>query len=66
MDTGIGMTSEAVAKLSEPGFTTKPSGHGIGLFSARQFAELHGGRLEVTSAPGEGTTVTLWLRRAPA
>jgi PAS domain S-box-containing protein len=65
-DTGIGMTGETVAKLSEPGFTTKPSGHGIGLFSVRQFAEAHGGRLEITSAPGEGTTVTLWLRRAPA
>lgn len=65
MDTGIGMTGETVAKLSEPGFTTKSTGHGIGLHSARQFAELHGGRLEIKSSPGEGTTVTLWLRRAP-
>jgi signal transduction histidine kinase len=65
-DTGAGMTSEILGRLSKPGFTTKPGGHGIGLFSAREFAGGHSGRIDIASELGKGTTVTLWLRPAPS
>jgi signal transduction histidine kinase len=62
-DTGAGMNAATLARVTEPFFTTKPAGQGtgLGLSMARQFAEKSGGRLEIASAPGHGTTVTLWL-----
>ncbi|HWG80458.1 MAG TPA: ATP-binding protein, partial [Stellaceae bacterium] len=39
----------------------KYQGTGLGLPLAQSMAELHGGRLELRSLPGEGTTATLWL-----
>jgi signal transduction histidine kinase len=39
----------------------KYQGTGLGLPLARAMAELHGGRLEIDSAPGHGTIATLWL-----
>lgn len=64
-DTGHGMTPEVLAHLFEPFFTTKPPGEGtgLGLPIVRSIAEDHGGRVEVRSAPGEGTTVTLLIPR---
>ncbi len=38
---------------------------GLGLPLTRQFVEAHGGTVELTSAPGEGTAVTLTIPRAP-
>jgi signal transduction histidine kinase len=38
---------------------------GLGLFISRQIVEAHGGRIEVRSAQGEGTTFTVWLPRHP-
>ncbi|CAH2603726.1 Histidine kinase [Rhodovastum atsumiense] len=62
-DEGIGMDAETLARASEPFFTTKPvgSGTGLGLSMAKGFAEQSGGGLAIESAPGCGTTVTLWL-----
>jgi two-component system sensor histidine kinase RegB len=62
-DRGIGMSQEILARAGEPFFTTKPpgSGFGLGLFLARAFAEQWGGRLELRSREGEGTTATLEL-----
>jgi len=62
-DTGAGMPPEVLARVGEPFFTTKPAGKGtgLGLTMARQFAERAGGTLRIESAPGQGTTVTLWL-----
>jgi signal transduction histidine kinase/ActR/RegA family two-component response regulator len=62
-DTGIGMDLATLARAGEPFFTTKPKGKGtgLGLAMARGFAEQSGGRLRVESAPGQGTTVSLWL-----
>lgn len=67
-DTGVGMTPEVLAHLFEPFFTTRPPGKGLGLglAAARRFALHHGGRLEVASAPGQGTRVRLWLPTRPA
>jgi len=65
-DDGTGMDAATLARASEPFFTTKPLGQGtgLGLAMVRGFAEQSGGALSITSTPGVGTTVTLWLRRA--
>ena len=55
-DTGSGMTSETVARLSEPFFTTKPDGTGIGLTSVFEIVKGWGGRLEIESRLGHGLT----------
>ena len=62
-DTGYGMNAATLARASEPFFTTKAPGKGtgLGLAMARGFAEQSGGGLRIESAPGHGTTVTLWL-----
>jgi signal transduction histidine kinase/ActR/RegA family two-component response regulator len=62
-DTGIGMKPAVLARASEPFFSTKPVGQGtgLGLAMARGFAEQSGGAFVLTSAAGEGTTVSLWL-----
>ena len=65
-DTGAGMTSMELARVTEPFFTTKPltRGTGLSLAMARGFAEQSGGRLAIESTLGQGTTVTLWLPQA--
>ncbi len=66
-DTGIGMAAADIPKALEPfsqvdsSITRKYGGTGLGLPLSRLFAELHGGRLEIESAPGRGTTVTVIL-----
>jgi PAS domain S-box-containing protein len=67
-DTGRGMTQEVLARAFEPFFTTKPreNGTGLGLTVARRIASEHGGRVELHSAPGEGTRAALWLPTIPA
>jgi two-component system NtrC family sensor kinase len=64
-DTGIGMTSEVKQKIFEPFFTTKGIGEGTGLGMSivYQIVESHHARLEVESAAGEGTRITLILNR---
>ena len=60
-DTGVGMDDEALARVFEPYFSTKATGTGLGLTIARRNVELSGGEIEVDSAKGRGTTVTLRL-----
>ena len=62
-DSGFGMDDATVARATEPFFTTKPVGQGtgLGLSMARTYAEELGGTIEITSRPGHGTTVSLWL-----
>jgi two-component system, cell cycle sensor histidine kinase and response regulator CckA len=65
-DNGIGIPKENFQKLFEPFFTTKKSessksGTGLGLSVAYSIIERHGGRLEVSSEVGKGTTFTIWL-----
>lgn len=64
-DNGPGMEPGVVARLFEPFFTTRAEGTGLGLAIARGVARAHGGKIEVTSAPGAGTEfiVTLPLPR---
>jgi signal transduction histidine kinase len=60
-DTGVGMDAEALARVFEPYFSTKTSGTGLGLTIARRNIELNGGSIEIESAKGAGTTVTVHL-----
>lgn len=66
-DRGAGMSGEVLSRAGEPFFTTKPPsgpgrGMGLGLFLANAVAERLGGRLELESAPGRGTTARLSIR----
>jgi signal transduction histidine kinase len=65
-DDGDGMTEEVREKCLEPFFTTKPAGEGTGLGLSASFGIVKsaGGALELTSAPGRGTTVRITLPRA--
>ena len=65
-DQGCGMSQEVKAQVFEPFFTTKQtgSGSGLGLSMVYGFVRQSGGRVEIESAPGQGTTVRLQLPRA--
>jgi len=60
-DTGLGISPENLAHIFRPFFTTKGHGTGLGLPLARRIVEDHGGKLEVTSDLGHGSTFTLVL-----
>lgn len=65
-DTGAGMTPEVQRRAFEPFYTTKEigKGTGLGLSQVYGFARQSGGMATIDSAPGEGTTVALYLPRA--
>ncbi len=60
-DTGPGIAPEDRARLFEPFFSKKPDGTGLGLAITKRILDAHGGRIEVSSAPGAGATFTLVL-----
>ena len=65
-DTGTGMPAAVIEKAFDPFFTTKPLGQGtgLGLSMVYGFVRQTGGEVTIDSAPGLGTTVSLWLPRA--
>jgi signal transduction histidine kinase len=60
-DTGIGIPPENLPKIFDPFFTTKEvgKGTGLGLSVVYGIVEDHRGKINVKSAPGQGTTVTI-------
>jgi len=60
-DTGRGVAPEILPNLCEPFFTTRPEGTGLGLAIAKRYVEEAGGRLDIASTVGRGTTVRIWL-----
>jgi len=58
-DTGVGIPPELKNKITEPFFTTKAEGTGLGLFIASRIVKMHKGSLDIDSRNGKGTAVTL-------
>ncbi|WP_353959313.1 ATP-binding protein [Paeniroseomonas aquatica] len=71
-DQGPGMATEDLPRAFEPfrqldeGLRRRTGGAGLGLPLAKAFVEAHGGTLEVASAPGQGTRMTILLPAARA
>nr|MBF0222110.1 hypothetical protein [Desulfobulbaceae bacterium] len=61
VDTGCGIASDLVKRVTDPYFTTKADGTGLGLALAYKIIDEHGGSLQFFSTPGEGTAVEVFL-----
>jgi PAS domain S-box-containing protein len=67
LDTGIGIAAADIARVLEPfgqidsGLARQHRGAGLGLPISRALVELHGGRFDLASEPGKGTTASIWL-----
>jgi signal transduction histidine kinase len=60
-DTGVGIPADRMDKIFQPFYSTTAKGTGLGLYICRQILEKHKGTIEVTSIPGEGTTIYLFI-----
>lgn len=65
IDTGCGMSADAIERVFKPFYTTRPGGTGLGLPTTRRIVEMHGGRIELQSEVGKGTQFTIWLPLEP-
>ncbi len=60
-DTGGGIAQEQINRIFEPFFTTKKKGSGLGLMIVQRIIRAHGGKIELDSLVGRGTTFRIWL-----
>jgi len=60
-DTGRGISEADISRIFEPFFSTRTKGTGLGLWVTQDIVRHHGGRIEVTSAEGRGTTFNIIL-----
>ena len=69
-DRGEGMDKETQRRIFERFYraetTSSVSGTGLGMSIVKEILDIHGGHVEIESAPGSGTAVTLWLPQAVA
>ena len=61
VDNGPVIPEQVLPSVCEPFFTTRTEGTGLGLAIAKRYVEQNGGRLEIESRPGAGTTVRVHL-----
>jgi two-component system, sporulation sensor kinase E len=60
-DTGGGIPHEQLNRIFEPFYTTKKKGSGLGLMIVQRIVRAHGGRIELDSRVGQGSTFKIWL-----
>jgi two-component system, sporulation sensor kinase E len=60
-DTGGGIPQEQINRIFEPFYTTKKKGSGLGLMIVQRIVRAHGGRIDLESHVGRGTTFRIWL-----
>ncbi len=60
-DTGGGIPQEQINRIFEPFYTTKKKGTGLGLMIVQRIVRDHGGRIDLESHVGKGTTFRIWL-----
>jgi len=60
-DTGGGIPPEQLQRIFEPFYTTKKKGTGLGLMIVQRIVREHGGRIELESRVGQGTSFRVWL-----
>jgi len=65
-DTGSGISNDDLRRITEPFFTTKEGGTGLGLATVQRIVEEHGGWLKVESKLGRGSTFSVFLPRFAA
>lgn len=65
-DTGCGISPDDLARIFDPYFSTKPTGHGLGLTTTHSIIQKHGGHIAVESDPGKGSLFTLYLPASQA
>jgi len=61
IDRGVGMSAETKKRLFEAFYTTKRNGTGLGMMITQEIVKKHGGKMEVESEEGKGTTVSVYL-----
>ena len=59
IDTGQGIAEEQLSRILQPYYTTKKSGHGLGMMIVQRIMRSHGGQLGIESIKGRGTSITL-------
>ena len=64
-DDGQGIAPEALPRIFDLYFTTKPRGTGVGLAMTYRILQMHGGSIDVASEPGHGATFTIHLQAEP-
>jgi PAS domain S-box-containing protein len=65
LDCGTGIPAGNLSVVTEPFFSTKPKGHGLGLSTCYSIVNRHRGAIDVDSEPGKGSTFSFYLPASP-